>query len=201
MKTTATVKEDKAKTIATINVRGMNNGADDPNANNDSYDSEGDGNGVAMLANGTEVSRRNVDATSKQGDVRWMPLHRFIADLLNSNITLSHYKLLTCAPLCPSTALNHAFSGSNNDDSVHVNAPTTIASPQTSSTICWQCLLSIVRNISCGLARFIVSNISCSTKNVEHLTPTAVNMACVDNDAPVSNQGVVYQSDQKGLLQ
>ena len=63
------MEEDKAKTIATINVGGMNNGADDPNANNDSYDSEGDGNGVAMLANGTEVSRRDVDATSKQGDV------------------------------------------------------------------------------------------------------------------------------------
>ena len=117
-KTMATVKEDKAKTIATINVRGMYNGADDPNANNDSYDSEGDGNGVAMLANGTEVSRRNVDATSKQGDVRWMPLHRFIADLLNSIITFSCFKLLTCAPSCPSTALNHAFSGPNNDDSI-----------------------------------------------------------------------------------
>jgi hypothetical protein len=124
-----------------------------------------------MLANGTEVSRRDVDATSKQGDVHWMPLHHFIADLLNSNITLSHYKLLTCAPLCPSTVLNHAFSGSNNDDSVHVNAPTTIATPQTSSTICWQCMLSIVCNISCGLARYIVSNISCSTKMLNILRP------------------------------
>mgnify|MGYP006204209515 FL=1 len=36
--------------------------------------------GVAMLANGTEVARRDVDATSKRGDVRWTPLHCFIVD-------------------------------------------------------------------------------------------------------------------------
>jgi hypothetical protein len=30
------------------------------------------------------------------------------------------------------------FGGPNHDDSVHVDAPTTIATPQTSSTICWQ---------------------------------------------------------------
>ena len=66
--------------------------------------------GVAMLANGTEVARRNVDAMSKRGDVRWTPLHCCIADLLKSNI-LSHYILLTCAPSFPSTALNHAFGG------------------------------------------------------------------------------------------
>jgi len=91
-----------------------------------------------MLANGTEVARRNVDATSKQGDVRWTPLHCCIVDLLNSNITLSRYILLTCAPSFPSTSLNHAFGGPNHDDSVHVDAPTTIATPQTSSKICWQ---------------------------------------------------------------
>jgi hypothetical protein len=84
-KTTATVEEDKAKTIAAIDVGGMNNGADDPDANKDGFD--GDGKGVAMLANGMEVSRHNVDATSKRGDVHWTPLHRFIGDLLNSNIT------------------------------------------------------------------------------------------------------------------
>jgi hypothetical protein len=35
----------------------MNNGADDPDANKDGCDGDGDGddNGVAMLANGTEV--------------------------------------------------------------------------------------------------------------------------------------------------
>ena len=162
----ATVEEDEAKMIAAIDVRRMNNGADDPDANKDGYDgdSDSDGDGVAKLANGAEVSRRDVDAMSKRGDVRWAPLHRFIVDLLNSNMTLSHYILLTCAPLCPSTALNHAFGGPNNDDSIHVDAPTTIATPQTSSTICWQRLLSIVCDISHGLARYIVSNISCSTK-------------------------------------
>ena len=53
-KTTATVEEDEAKTIAAINVGRMNNGADDPDANKDGYDGDGDGddNGVAMLANG-----------------------------------------------------------------------------------------------------------------------------------------------------
>jgi hypothetical protein len=81
-KTTATVEEDKAKTIAAIDVGRMNNGADDPDANKDGYDSDSDGDndGVAMFANGTEVARRDVDATSKRGDVRWMPLHCFIVD-------------------------------------------------------------------------------------------------------------------------
>jgi hypothetical protein len=48
------VEEDEAKTIAAINVGRMNNGADDPDANKDGYDGDGDGddNGVAMLANG-----------------------------------------------------------------------------------------------------------------------------------------------------
>ncbi len=95
---------------------------------------------VALLANGTEVARRDVDTTSKRGNERWMPLHCCIVDLLNSNITLSHYIFLTCAPSFPSTALNHVFGGPNHDDSVHVDAPTTIATPQTSSKICWQCL-------------------------------------------------------------
>ena len=82
MKTTATVEEDEAKTIAAIDVGRMNNGADDPDANKDGYDGDGDGDddGVAMLANGTEVARRDVDATSKRGDVRWTPLHCFIVD-------------------------------------------------------------------------------------------------------------------------
>ena len=78
------MEEDEAKTIAAIHVGCMNNGADDPDANKDGYDSDGDGDGdddgVAMLANGMEVARRNVDATSKQGDVRWTPLHYFIVD-------------------------------------------------------------------------------------------------------------------------
>jgi hypothetical protein len=81
-KTTATVEEDEAKTFAAINVKCMDNGADDPDANKDGYDSDGDGDddGFAMLANGTEVARRNVDATSKRGNVRWTPLHCFIVD-------------------------------------------------------------------------------------------------------------------------
>jgi len=81
-KMTATVEEDEAKTIAAIDVGRMNNDADDPDANKDGYDGDGDGNdnGVAMLANGTEVARCDVDATSKQGDVRWMPPHCFIVD-------------------------------------------------------------------------------------------------------------------------
>jgi hypothetical protein len=60
----------------------MNNVADDPDANKDGYDGDGDGgdDGIAMLANGTEVVRRDVDATRKRGEVRWMPLHCFIAD-------------------------------------------------------------------------------------------------------------------------
>ena len=66
------MEEDEAKTIATIDVGRMNNDADDPDANKDGNDGDGDGDddGIAMLANGTEVARRNVDATSKRGDVR-----------------------------------------------------------------------------------------------------------------------------------
>ena len=81
-KTTATVEEDEAKTIAVIDFGHMNNGADDPDANTDGYDGDDDGNddGIAMLVNGTEVARRDVDATSKRGDVRWTPLHCFIVD-------------------------------------------------------------------------------------------------------------------------
>ena len=76
--------ENEAKTIAAIDVGRMNNGADDPDANKDGYDGDGNGDGdddgVAMLANGTEVARHDVDTTSKQGDVRWTPLHCFIVD-------------------------------------------------------------------------------------------------------------------------
>jgi len=78
------VEEDEAKTIAAIGVGRMNNGADDPDANKDGYDGDGDGDddddGDAMLANGTEVARHDVDATSKRGDVCWTPLHCFIVD-------------------------------------------------------------------------------------------------------------------------
>ena len=94
-KMTATVEEDEAKMIAAIDVRRMSNGADDPDANKDGYDgnsdSDGDGDGVATLANDAEVSRRDIDAMSKRGDVCWAPLHRFIVDLFNSNMTLFHY--------------------------------------------------------------------------------------------------------------
>jgi hypothetical protein len=60
----------------------MNNGADDPDTNKDGYEGGGDGDndGVAMLANGTEVARGDVDATSKRGNVHWTPLHCFIVD-------------------------------------------------------------------------------------------------------------------------
>jgi hypothetical protein len=76
------VEEDEAKTIAAIDVGRMINGADDPDANKDGYDGDGDSNndGVAMLANGMEVARCDVDATSKRGNVRWTPLHCFIVD-------------------------------------------------------------------------------------------------------------------------
>ena len=40
--TTATVEEDEAKTIAAIDVGRMNNGADNPEANKDGYDGDGD---------------------------------------------------------------------------------------------------------------------------------------------------------------
>ena len=66
-KTTATVEEDEAKTIAVIDFGHMNNGADDPDANKDGYDGEGNNYGVALFANGTKVARHDVDAMSKRG--------------------------------------------------------------------------------------------------------------------------------------
>ena len=129
-KTMVKVEEDEAKTIAAINIRRMNNGADDPDTNKEGYDGDGDGNGdgIAMLANGTKVSRRNVDATSKQGDVRWAPLHHFIGDLLNSTMTLSHYIIHLCT-IVPLHRAHHVFGGLNNDDSIHVDSPTTLVFP------------------------------------------------------------------------
>jgi hypothetical protein len=61
------VEEDEAKTIAAIDVGRMNNGADDPDANKDGYDGDGDGvdDCVAMLANGTEVARCNTRRASE----------------------------------------------------------------------------------------------------------------------------------------
>ena len=57
-KMTATVDKDEAKMIAVIDVGGTNDGADDPDMNNDGGDDDGDGS--AMLANGTEVSRHDL---------------------------------------------------------------------------------------------------------------------------------------------
>jgi len=97
-KTTAKVEEDEAKMITMIDVRCMNNSADNPDTNKDGYDGDGEGDegGVAMLANGTKVSRRNFDMS-----MLWAPLQHFIVDLLNSNMTLSQYiiNLCTIVPL------------------------------------------------------------------------------------------------------
>ena len=92
-KTTAKVEEDEAKMITMIDVRCMNNSADNPDTNKDGYDGDGEGDkgGVAMLANGTKVSRRNFDMS-----VLWAPLQHFIVDLLNSNMTLSQYIINLC---------------------------------------------------------------------------------------------------------
>ena len=89
---TATVEEDEAKTIATINVVRMNNGADDPDANKDGYDGDGDGNddSIAMLANGMEVARCAVDATSYRGDVRWMRKKDNLFYICSSSASRTH---------------------------------------------------------------------------------------------------------------
>ena len=41
----ATVEEDRAKTIAAIDIEGTNDGADDPDANKDGGDGDGGGDG------------------------------------------------------------------------------------------------------------------------------------------------------------
>ena len=50
-KTMSTVEEDKAKTIAAIDVEGTNNGTDNPGANKDGGDGDGNSDGGAMLTN------------------------------------------------------------------------------------------------------------------------------------------------------
>ena len=50
-KTMSTVEEDKAKTIAAIDVEGTNNGTDNPGENKDGGDGDGNSDGGAMLAN------------------------------------------------------------------------------------------------------------------------------------------------------
>ena len=69
--TTAAAEQDEVKTIPAIDVRGKNNNADDPDKKNKDggdSDGDGDGDGGTMLANGTEVSWRDVDTTRKRGD-------------------------------------------------------------------------------------------------------------------------------------
>jgi hypothetical protein len=71
--------------------------------------------------------------------------------------------------------LPHAFHGQNYDDSDHVDTPTTTVTTPTSLTMCWQRPLSTVRNISRGLARYIVSGQKLD-KNLKHVTPATVKM-------------------------
>ena len=58
---TATVEEDEAKTIATIDVVRMNNGADDPDANKDGYDGDGD------ISSSGERGRRGTRRRREEG--------------------------------------------------------------------------------------------------------------------------------------
>jgi hypothetical protein len=61
----------------------------------------------------------------------------------------------------------HPHLAPYHDDSVHFDTPTTTLTPQTSSTMCWQC--PIARDISRGLPRYIACNIICSTKMLKML--------------------------------
>ena len=68
---------------------------------------------------------------------------------------------LTSAPTTPAVTLHHAFGGPNHDDSVHVDGSTTNPTP---TDLFHNMLRASLINISYGLARYIVSNISGSTK-------------------------------------
>ena len=63
--------------------------------------------------------------------------------LIKPNDYIILLSLITFAPSTLSIALNHAFSGMNYDDSIHVGALTTIPTPQTFATMRWGNLWSI----------------------------------------------------------
>ncbi len=98
---------------------------------------------------------------------------------------------LTSAPTTPTITLDYAFGGPNHDDSVHVDVPTTTPTPQSSFTTCCGPRVLMVRNLLVYVCEMMSESRKSLDKNGGHVTTTTstVKMACVDNDALVSDQG------------
>ncbi len=96
---------------------------------------------------------------------------------------------LTSAPTTPPITLHHAFGGPNHDDSVHVDNPTTTPTPKSSSTTCNGPWLLMVYNLLVYICEIMSESWKSFDKNGGHVTTSTVKMACVDNDAMVSDQG------------
>ncbi len=96
---------------------------------------------------------------------------------------------LTFAPTTPTITLHHAFCCPNHNDSVHVDVPTTTPTPQSSSTICLGPRVLMVCDLLVYVCKIMPESRKSFDKNGGHVTTSTVKMACVDNDALVSNQG------------
>jgi hypothetical protein len=97
---------------------------------------------------------------------------------------------LTSAPTTPAITLHHAFGDPNHDDSVHVDVATTTPTPQSFSTTCCGPWVLMVRDLLAYVCEIMSESRKCFDKNGGHVgvTTSTVKMACVDNDAWVSDQ-------------
>jgi hypothetical protein len=96
---------------------------------------------------------------------------------------------LTSAPTTPAITLHHAFGGPNHDDSIHVDVPTTTPTPQSSFTTCCGPRVLMVRDLLVYVCGIMSESRKSFDENGGHVTTSTVKMACVDNDALVSDQG------------
>ncbi len=92
-------------------------------------------------------------------------------------------------PSAPTITLHHAFGGPNHDDSVHVDVPTPTPTPQPSSTTCCGPRVLMICNLLVYVCEIMSESWKSFNKNGGHVTTSTVKVACVDNDALVSDQG------------
>ncbi len=104
---------------------------------------------------------------------------------------------LTSAPTTPTITLHHAFSVPNHDDSVHVDVLTTTPTPQSSSTTCCRPRVLMVRDLLVYVCKIMSESRKGFDKKGGNVTTSTVKMACVDNDALVSDQGCHISNSPK----
>ena len=77
---------------------------------------------------------------------------------------------------------------------------TTFPTPQSSSTTCCGLWVLMVRDLLVYVGKIMSDSRKSFNKNFDHVTPTAVKMAQVDNDASVSDQGYHISTDRKHMV-